>query len=361
MSLEDRLFSAAYLETADAVIALDGDGRVRTFSRGAVELLGLGADEARGRPFAELFERPDEGERLLELAVASGLVRQFRAPLRRADGSRQFAWLTARAFSENGRADGYLIRASSTTKEDGAENAVREALPRLERFSAVGQMAAAFAHDVRGPLHVVASTAEYAIDYLKPGPELRESLDMIGRNARRATASIKALLEFARAGRCELRPGSLNDVVKTASEFLESSCKKRGIAIERRMAELPPLLVDPHHLGAAIYNLMTNAMDAMSKGGRMTLTTGIEAVSGRVLLTVADDGAGMEPDVLRRVEEGFFSTKETGSGLGLYLTRRILSEHGAQMKIESAPGRGTAVMVSFAPVVEGARAAGAAR
>ncbi|MBI5201079.1 MAG: ATP-binding protein, partial [Elusimicrobia bacterium] len=77
-------------------------------------------------------------------------------------------------------------------------------------------------------------------------------------------------------------------------------------------------------------------------------------LDGRVRLTVADDGAGMEPDVLRRVEEGFFSTKETGSGLGLYLTRRILSEHGAQLRIESARGRGTTVIVSFSPVVDGA-------
>ena len=352
MSLDERLFAAAYLDCPDAVIALDADGRIHTFSKGATELLGLPASEARGKPFAEFFERPQEGERLLELAHASGLVRQFRAPLRRADGARQFAWLTAREFVSDGRPEGYLIRASSTAKEDGAENAVREALPRLERFSAVGQMAAAFAHDVRGPLHVVASTAEYAVDFLKPGPELRESLDMIGRNARRATSSIKALLEFARAGRCELRPGSLNDVVQTASDFLESSMKKRGIAVDRKLGAVPPLLVDPHHLGAAIYNIMTNAMDAMNKGGRLSLVTEVDD-AGRVQLTVADDGAGMEADVLRRVEEGFFSTKETGSGLGLYLTRRILSEHGAQLKIESAPRRGTTVIVSFSPVVDG--------
>ncbi len=352
MSLDERLFAAAYLDCPDAVIALDADGRIHTFSKGATELLGLPASEARGKPFAEFFERPQEGERLLELAHASGLVRQFRAPLRRADGARQSAWLTAREFVSDGRPEGYLIRASSTAKEDGAENAVREALPRLERFSAVGQMAAAFAHDVRGPLHVVASTAEYAVDFLKPGPELRESLDMIGRNARRATSSIKALLEFARAGRCELRPGSLNDVVQTASDFLESSMKKRGIAVDRKLGAVPPLLVDPHHLGAAIYNIMTNAMDAMNKGGRLSLVTEVDD-AGRVQLTVADDGAGMEADVLRRVEEGFFSTKETGSGLGLYLTRRILSEHGAQLKIESAPRRGTTVIVSFSPVVDG--------
>ena len=353
MSLDERLFGAAYLDCPDAVITLDADGRIHTFSRGASELLGLPASEARGKPLAEFFENPREGERLLELAHATGLVRQFRAPLRRLDGARQFAWLTAREFALDGRAEGYLIRASSTEKEGGAENAVREALPRLERFSAVGQMAAAFAHDVRGPLHVVASTAEYALDFLKPGPELRESLDMIGRNARRATVSIKALLEFARAGRCELRPGSLNDVVQTASDFLESSLKKRGIAVERRLAILPPLLVDPHHLGAAVYNLITNAMDAMNRGGRLGLATEVDG-AGRVQLTVSDDGAGMEPDVLRRVEEGFFSTKESGSGLGLYLTRRILSEHGAQLRIESARGKGTSVIVSFSPVVDGA-------
>lgn len=352
MSLDERLFAAAYLDCPEAVLTLDGDGNIHTFSQGASELLGLPASEARGRAFAEFFERPQEGERLLELAHASGLVRQFRAPLRRADGARQFAWLNARVFSEDGRPAGYLIRASATAKDDGAENAVREALPRLERFSAVGQMAAAFAHDVRGPLHVVASTAEYALDFLKPGPELRESLDMIGRNARRATSSIKALLEFARAGRCELRPGSLNDVVQNASEFLESSLKKRGISVARRLGSVPPLLVDPHHLGAAVYNLMTNAMDALGRGGRLSLTTEVDE-TGRVRLTVADDGMGMEPDVLRRVEEGFFSTKETGSGLGLYLTRRILSEHGAQLRIESARGKGTTVIVSFSPVVDG--------
>lgn len=360
MSLDEQLFAAAYLDSQQAVIALDERGRIHSFSRGAEELLGFKAAEARGLPFAEFFERPKDGERLLELAQASGQVRQYRAPLKRNDGAREYAWLNARELKSRGTLWGYLVHASATSKEDGAEKAVREALPRLERFSAVGQMAAAFAHDVRGPLHVVASTAEYAIDFLKPGPELRESLDMIGRNARRATASIKALLEFARAGRCELRPGSLNEVVKSASEFLESSCTKRGIRVIRRLSALPPLLLDPHHLGAAVYNLMTNAMDAVPREGRIELVTSIESGTGRVQLTVCDNGAGMDPDVLRRVEEGFFSTKETGSGLGLYLTRRILSEHGAQLRLESERGKGTRVVVSFSPLIDGETAGRAA-
>lgn len=357
MSLDERLFASAFLDCAEAIVTVDADAKVHTFSRGAEELLGVKGDEARGRPFRSFFDEPKEGERLLELARASGLVRQFRAPLRRGDGAREFAWLTARAFLQDGRTVGYRVAASATSAEEGEERAVREALPRLERFSAVGQMAAAFAHDVRGPLHVIASTAEYALDFLKPGPELREGLEMIGRNARRATSSIKALLEFARAGRCELRPGSLNEVVTSASEFLENSCKKRGIRVEKRLAEVPPLLIDPHHLGAAVYNLMTNAMDAMGQGGRLTLATRVDAANGRISLEVEDSGAGMEPDVLKRVEEGFFTTKETGSGLGLYLTRRILQEHGAQLRIESRRGRGTKVTMLFSPVVQPAQGA----
>lgn len=361
--LEDRLFISAFEESPEPLVSLDGSARIYTWSRGAADLLSYTREEALQKEFGSLFVEPAVCRNILESARAVAGLRNFECLALKKDGSKVKVFLTIKTLTDSPspptpgepmggvrEVSGYVVYLSPALVnfEAGPENKlVRDVLLRMERFSTVGQMTAAFAHDIRSPLHVISSTAEFALEFLSPEPKVRESLEMIVRNAQHAATSIKALLEFARAGRCRLQEALLNSILSQALLLVERTCEKQGIRIEKNFGEPPVLMLDPNHIQAVAYNLFANAIDAMPSGGMLRVTTEVLASPSLVHLLVEDTGAGMPPEVLAKISEPFFTTKEAGVGLGLYLTKRILAEHDAEIKFQSEPGEGTRASIFF--------------
>ncbi|MBI2363059.1 MAG: sensor histidine kinase [Elusimicrobia bacterium] len=182
----------------------------------------------------------------------------------------------------------------------------KEALARLERLSAVGRAAGSFAHDVRGPLHVISSTAELALSHMEPTGELRDGLETILRNARQAAQAAQALLDFAAAPATGFGPCDLSRL------------------LERQLRLLDKMLV--------------------SHGVRL-LQVRVEASATEAKATISDSGAGMDGDTLAKAGTAFFTSKPNGTGLGLYLTRRLLEDSGGALELASAPGHGTTAVV----------------
>lgn len=348
MALEQALFRSAFEESPEPRAGLDAEGVVRSWTRGAAAFLGRPREEVLGRPFSESFSRPEDWARAREAALSSEVLRNFEAVLCCKDGSLRRAFLSVRRLSDGA---GFLAEfgpAVGDLDSDGQLGAVREALSRMERFAALGRMAAAFAHEMRTPLHVISSTTEFSLEFLSPEPKLKENLGMILRNAEQAALSIKSLLDFAKTGRARPVETSLQDVVRSAAKAVEKSSLSSGVKLEAQLADFPPILIDPQQVRAAVLSLLVNAVEAAKEGGRVEVCAGKEA-GGGVLLRVTDDGPGMSEDVLSRVGGPFFTTKETGTGLGLYLAKRVLAEHGASLSFESVPSRGTTVLVRFPP------------
>ncbi|NCQ32535.1 MAG: hypothetical protein GW802_34870, partial [Armatimonadetes bacterium] len=197
----------------------------------------------------------------------------------------------------------------------------------MERFSSVGRITAAFAHEMRTPLHVISSTAELALEDSAEGSRERDDLSMILRNAHQASSSVLALLEFAKSGKSRLREDSLTAVVQSVLCWIEKLCQKQGILLISNLPKLPPLLMDANSLRSVLHNILVNAVEAMPEGGTLTVVT--KALEdGGALLTVCDTGPGMPESVLAKAGTAFFTTKEDGTGLGLYLANRVLAEHG---------------------------------
>lgn len=221
----------------------------------------------------------------------------------------------------------------------------KAALSRLERLSAVGRAAASFAHEVRGPLHVIASTAELALDHRLGESELRAGLETILRNARQASSSAQALLDFAAAPAVAQGPCDLARAAETQLRLLDKLLVKQGVALNTSLRPAPPTRADQRLAEGIIHHLLVNALEAMPRGG--TLRLALEPAEGWAVLTVADSGAGMPPELLAKAGDPFFTTKEHGTGLGLYVVRRLLEECGGSLELSSAPGRGTRAVVRF--------------
>lgn len=351
--LATRLHACILEDAPQASAVLDASGRVLTWSRGAVELLGRRREELAGKEIAVLFAEPKDWELLVETAKAAGLVRNRASRLVRPDGSRERIYVSVRALGDGPQGPaGYHAEFSPIAAEldDGpGRQTAQEALLRMERFSAIGRIAAAFAHEMRTPLHVIASTAELGLEDIGGESKLRENLDMILRNARHAGLSVQALLEFARVGKSRLREGSLNEAVLGVCRLLEKLCEGQGVALELSLGEPPALWMDETSLRAALHNLLVNAIEAMPRGGTLRVQSGRDPELGCAWLRVEDDGMGMSAEVLARAGSAFFTTKENGTGLGLFLTKRVLAEHGAELEIASSPGKGTRAAVRFSP------------
>lgn len=219
----------------------------------------------------------------------------------------------------------------------------RQALSRLERLSAVGRAASSFAHEVKGPLHIIASNAELALSHGRPDPELRASLEAILRNARQASASAQALLDFAGAAPAPQGPCDLAEAVESQRRMFDKLLVKQGVAFESAVPRGTRTAADARLVGAVLHHLLVNAAEAMPRGGTLSVST--EALGGEVFLRVRDTGPGMPPELLGKAGAPFFTTKDHGTGLGLFLVQRLLEECGGALELSSAPGRGTTASI----------------
>jgi signal transduction histidine kinase len=159
------------------------------------------------------------------------------------------------------------------------------------------------------------------------------------------------VLQFSRRDRRQVSTLVLPEEVDATLELIEYQLRKRGIGVCRDLAtDVRPVLADRQQLRQVFLNLLTNALDAMPGGG--TLTVGVRPAEGppaRVVVEMADTGAGIAPEHLARVTEPFFTTKGEGkgTGLGLAICKRIVQEHGGTLAIESTVGRGTTVRIEL--------------
>jgi signal transduction histidine kinase len=226
--------------------------------------------------------------------------------------------------------------------EDVAERLQRQQrdMIRAEQLSAVGQLAASVAHEVRNPLSGIKLLVEAALRPRNPLPLSNEDLQVIHRELARVEQIVQGLLNFARLPApsrttCDIRP-----LIAQAIELVNARARQQLVEIVVVTPEEPVLGdVDPNLLGTVLVNLLLNAIDAMPQGGTLTiaLTT---AESGTIECTVSDSGTGIPSDMIERLFEPFSSTKATGTGLGLSICRRIIEEHGGQIAAENRPEGG---------------------
>jgi len=247
---------------------------------------------------------------------------------------------SARLYEERARAFAELASA-------------QDQLVRTEKLRALGEMASGVAHDFNNVLASILGRAQLLLDKVQE-PRLRQWLQVIERAATDGALTVRRLQDFTRIRRDQPAVAvDLNQVIQQVLESTESTwqqqARSRGITIEVTTAlaiPLPRVAGDPAELREALTNLILNAVDAMPRGGRLTLTT--HGGEGLVEVTVSDTGMGIPEAIRQKIFDPFFTTKgPRGTGLGLSMTYGILSRHGARVTVESEEGRGTTFRLVF--------------
>ena len=222
--------------------------------------------------------------------------------------------------------------------EDAYQYEYLQRQKRIERLVAIGQMAGGIAHELRNPLNVVRTSAFYLQHAKQPSAEKQtEHLERIARQVAVADNVITALSDFAKLPLPEFRAVPVKDLL---DESLAGVQLPDSIAVAVHCPEnVPAVFGDARQLFVVLTNLIRNAVDAMPAGGQLSLSA--EPGPEQVQIVVADTGAGIAAEEVRRVFEPFYSTKARGIGLGLALTRAIVENHGGQISVTSSLGQGS--------------------
>jgi two-component system sensor histidine kinase HydH len=206
---------------------------------------------------------------------------------------------------------------------------------RAEQLSAVGQLAASVAHEVRNPLTAVKMLVEVALRSENRKPLTLDDLRVIHREVARLEQTVQGLLDFARPPAPQRSTCDLRSLVTDALELVRARARQQRVEI---VTTLPDVAVsgdvDRAQFRTVLVNLLLNALDAMPQTGRLEVRLDESPASG-VILTVADTGAGIAPELAGRLFTPFVSTKPTGTGLGLSISRRIVEEHGGQLTADN--------------------------
>jgi two-component system NtrC family sensor kinase len=224
--------------------------------------------------------------------------------------------------------------------------AAQEQILRTEKLSTIGALSASIAHDMGNVVTPLMALVRLLLRTCEPDTELAETTE---RQMHRLSAMITRLRSFSRPSSIERGPVDINEVLEETTKLLQTEANHRGAELIREYADsLPPALGDAQELDRVFLNIILNAIQAVPEGeGRVTVRT--EADEGEVSVSVIDNGPGIPDDVLPHLFEPLFTTKEGGTGLGLFSCKRIVEdEHNGSIEVDTRPEGGTTVTVRLA-------------
>jgi C4-dicarboxylate-specific signal transduction histidine kinase len=228
----------------------------------------------------------------------------------------------------------------------------RETLYQSEKLAALGTLSAGIAHEMNNPLGIITSRIEVMLldaeEHNLP-PQVLEDLQVLHRATQRVARIASNLRSFARQTPREHARVDLNAVVQETLLLMQKPLEVDGIRLTTRLdPALAPILGDASTLQQVLLNLVTNAREAMASSGEIRIETSPAAApTGWVQLVINDTGPGISPEELLKVFDPFYTTKKTGTGLGLSVSYGIIQDHHGTVDVQSVPGRGTTFVLAF--------------
>jgi two-component system sensor histidine kinase PilS (NtrC family) len=327
-------------------------GRVVTFNRAAEAITGLGPDQAIGQEAAAVLQLPASLHGLF--GPAAGRPKQTRVEygFTRHDGRQIEVGLSAAPLMTPRGETGFIL-----TFQDVTESRKREREARVQqRLAAVGEMAAGIAHEIRNPLASMSGSIQILRGELPLTDEQGQLMDIVIRESERLNETIRSFLAYARPQRQSMRHMDVRQVITDTATLLQNSAERAEA--HRIAVEVPTdpvtLQADEGQLRQIVWNLATNGLRAMPDGGTLTLAVTPPADdSPHVVISVSDEGVGIAPEELEEIFQPFRGGFERGTGLGLAMVHRIVSDYSGEVKVNSTKGAGTTVLVRF-PAAAGA-------
>jgi PAS domain S-box-containing protein len=329
----------------DGIVIANRQGVLEYANSRAGEIIGRGTEGLLGMTLKDLAH-PDESEKLVarlrQRLAGEAVARQYETALINREGRAVPVELTGAQTIWHGQpADIIIIRDITRRKQD------QTALIQAERLAVAGKLAASLAHEINNPLQSVIGCLGLAEETLAEGGDVSRYLQIGREELRRAASIVAQLRDLSRKPRPEEKEFTdVTDLLQQVLTLSRKQCEEGRVELQSKIAtEVPLIAVVPDRMQQVFLNLVLNALDAMPTGGRLEVSAARTNEPDGVCVSFADSGIGIDPDVLPYIFDAFYSTKAEGLGLGLFISRNIVEEHGGHLDVHSNVGEGTTFTV----------------
>jgi two-component system, NtrC family, sensor histidine kinase HydH len=224
---------------------------------------------------------------------------------------------------------------------------IEEQLRRAERLSALGELSAILAHEIRNPLASIRGTAEILMEEGAPAESRGEFLGILLKESDRLNRVVEEFLRMARPEPITRRECDINEELSNMVKLLSAEARGKKVELKLQTSPLPQFVGDGEKLRQGFMNIILNAIQASSAGGSVVVSSRFNQEGGCVEIFCRDNGPGIPAERLNQIFEPFFTTKGNGTGLGLPITKKIIEKHGGSIELQSEPGEGTIFTVKL--------------
>jgi len=340
-----------FLETVfnaiqEGIIVTDSSGRITYLNDAACGLFGLQGPDAIGKQLEERVRGLDWGSLTQSGGPVSRDMEIF-YPANRFINFYIVPLIIERRESNDssGEEVGFAIILRDITESRRSAEQTLES----ERLNALTLLAAGVAHEIGNPLnslHIHLQLMERKVRELdgETRRELEESIGIARTEIARLDSIVTQFLRAIRPTRPQLRSENINSIIEESVRFFSPEIKDRDIVVEQELrSDLPPLQLDRDQMKQAFYNVIKNSLEAMKQRGILRIRSDMDET--HVLIRFIDTGGGISAENLSQAFEPYFTTKSTGSGLGLLIVRRIVREHGGELSVQSTEGKGITLTI----------------
>lgn len=345
----DKFFSDIILNSIDAIIGFDNDFSIFLWNKGAETLFGYTKDEVMGRDFAFLIPNHliEKGEKdyLINEVREKGFLANHETERITKNGEIKNVSVSRFAIYDE---ENEQIGSVGIVRDITLVKRLQKELREKENLALIGEVVSSVAHSLSNPLNIISGNADYLLLSKKEGDEEFEELQAIISEATRITKSIRHLLNFSRPMKTTKSSHDLNELLRKISGDVKHFAANKDIKIKKVFdKKLPQIQFDEAQMEEALANIITNGVQAIQTDGEITITTAKK--DSEAVITISDNGQGISKENIEKIFKPFYSTKEygKGTGLGLPISKRVITEHGGNISVRSAPGKGTVFTISL--------------
>ncbi|MEW5976179.1 MAG: PAS domain S-box protein [Acidobacteriota bacterium] len=345
---KDQFFASIVRNSGDAILTLDANERITSWNKGAEDMFGYTESEMLGQSFEILMpprlKEQKELERISEIVRATGVLRSYRTQRVNKQGQLLEVMFTRTAILDG---QGRMVGFCSVIKDVTEQLLVDRHLAQMEKLSAIGELSAGLAHEIKNPLAGIKGAIEIIRDGMDEKDPNRMILTEVLAEVGRIDRTVMSLLSFSRPRMGEFTQLDLVAIIAGVASFLHKVRDAQRVVFRfDHPEELPRITGDEHEIRQLFMNLFLNAIEVMPEGGRLSVR--VECLPSSTLrVVVQDEGPGIPQENLPRVFKPFFTTKSQGTGLGLATCKRIVNHHGGDIRVFSKVGKGTRFVIDL--------------
>ncbi len=341
-SLQDTSAFADEVVTSLPVglIATDKNGKIAFYNSAAERITGLDLSKARGEDpenilpnhLCGLKEALDRGESISEKEMVCEFAEDKIVPV---------SVSASKIINE----EGLLVGQVMILRDLGEVRRLQDEIRRKEKLAAIGDLAAGVAHEIRNPLSSIKGIASYFKNKFEEDSDDKEAAGVMIQEVDRLNRVISELLEFARPTQLNPKSTDINELIEYSVRLIQQEAATKGVTIKLNLSQQQLTAeIDSDRFSQCLLNLYLNGLQAMDKGGRLTIENSITEES-LITIEIKDTGSGIKSEDLNKIFDPYFTTKTKGTGLGLAIVHKIIEAHKGEIKVRSVFGQGTAFTI----------------